>query len=254
MLFAKPVPDVVNNEDYREVINDIDGRLITMYRVARERPQEFYRWCRHTPYSQAEHQRAAAILADIGDRKDIEIAWAYLVKISQSFQNDLSAGWRTSINSKHLAYWWNRHIERLPQILDRLRHVFISQEDAIACIDRWDSPQTLFYVDPPYVNAHQGHYKGFTQEDFERLVDKLKSIQGSFVLSNYDNPYPPSDWEKHEIVVWCASDLRGRTRKLNVLPDASERQRTEIIWVCDRSRNIRSDLQHLIQRTQLNLF
>jgi site-specific DNA-adenine methylase len=134
-------------------------------------------------------------------------------------------------------------------------------EEALSFIERWDSPQTLHYLDPPYPGANQGHYDGYTIEDWQRLCDLLDSIQGSYVLSNYPQEFEPqSAHQRIEVDVITSASGQGRVgrnRDKSRAPTAEElgdRQRTEVLWVCDRSANMRSDLQQVVaQQRQGNL-
>lgn len=77
--------------------------------------------------------------------------------------------------------------------------------------------------DPPYPNTDQGHYKGYTQEDFEELVFLLTTIKGSFLLSNYPNDYADAyakqlGWERFEFSAMCSAAKNSRTK------------RTEVVW------------------------
>ena len=42
-------------------------------------------------------------------------------------------------------------------------------------------------MDPPYVGACQGHYDGYSQEDFNALIAVLTTLKGKFLLSSYRN-------------------------------------------------------------------
>jgi DNA adenine methylase len=50
-----------------------------------------------------------------------------------------------------------------------------------------DTPNAFCYCDPPYIGADQGHYDGYSQADFENLLDTLANMQGKFLLSSYRN-------------------------------------------------------------------
>ena len=50
---------------------------------------------------------------------------------------------------------------------------------------RYDTPESFFYIDPPYPGSNQGHYTGYSIEDLHELLELLKNIQGKFLLSNY---------------------------------------------------------------------
>ena len=147
--------------------------------------------------------------------------------------------------SENKASTWHNKKLQLSEILDRIKDVHISCEDAIRCIQRWDSPQTLFYCDPPYPNANQGHYSGYTIDDFELLCDTLDTIQGSYVLSNYPQEIEPqSAQQRVEIESVMSSKLSRGTRENN--------KRTEVLWVCDRSDNARNELKTVINSRQSN--
>jgi len=56
-------------------------------------------------------------------------------------------------------------------------------------INKYDSKETIFYVDPPYYGTEFQYYRGaehFGKEGHERLANVLKSIDGKFILSYYD--------------------------------------------------------------------
>jgi len=66
-----------------------------------------------------------------------------------------------------------------------LEQVQIENQDALKIIDIWDNKDAFFYCDPPYINTNQGHYKGYTKEDFEKLLILLSKVKGKFLLSSY---------------------------------------------------------------------
>jgi DNA adenine methylase len=69
----------------------------------------------------------------------------------------------------------------------RLQEVQIECCDAPRIIRSRDTAETFFYLDPPYVGSDQGHYDGYTQEDFNALLDLLETLKGKFLLSSYRN-------------------------------------------------------------------
>jgi DNA adenine methylase len=67
----------------------------------------------------------------------------------------------------------------------RFDNAIIECLDAVELIERYDTEDAFFYVDPPYFNANMGHYGGYTADDFERLLTTLSKIKGKFLLSCY---------------------------------------------------------------------
>ena len=246
VLFAKGKPAVTNTNHYREAVNDHDERLITLYRVARTQPDELQRWIDLTPYSQSEHTRAKQWLKEPG-HTELELAWAYYVSIQMSFANRCGSSWRTSVMSKNQAATWSNKQQRLPEAMERLRSVHIACEDAIRFIQRWDSPQTLFYCDPPYPGTDQGHYDGYTLEDWQRLCDALDNCQGSYVLSNYDQPTSPQS-ARQRVEIRAVSSAQKVNRDRTRMAERTNNERVEVLWICDRSASIRADLAPALQR------
>lgn len=202
VLFAKGSPLVTNDDYYHEIINDKDERLINMYRVFQTRFPEMLQRLSFTPMSESEHKRAKEILKD-ETASEIDRAWAYYVSINQSFSNILNVGWQRTnkVPARNMASVWKSSIDRLSDCFERLRNVQIACTDAIKCIEQFDSKDAFFYCDPPYPETDQGHYKGYTVADFQRLVDCLAEIKGQFILSNYNQPGItfPESWRKVEI-------------------------------------------------------
>jgi len=82
-------------------------------------------------------------------------------------------------------------------------------------IEKYDSPTTYFYVDPPYYIVGEGSYYSnhdFGRQDHERLANVLHGTQGKFSLSYYDfellNEWFPKNqysWETKEFVKGAAA-------------------------------------------------
>ncbi|HEX2867231.1 MAG TPA: DNA adenine methylase, partial [Ignavibacteriales bacterium] len=65
---------------------------------------------------------------------------------------------------------------------------------------KYDTPDTLFYLDPPYIAAEKYYEVPFTMEDHERLAALLKEIKGKFVLSYYDHPFIREQYSGYRIL------------------------------------------------------
>jgi DNA adenine methylase len=100
--------------------------------------------------------------------------------------------------------------------------VQIENVDAVYLIGRMDTPNTFFYIDPPYVGANQGHYGGYMQSHFETLSDKLATIKGKFLLSSYPNMYlskmaAKNGWNMKEMNMILHASRNSNKRKIEVL-------------------------------------
>lgn len=232
VFFAKPEPPVTNSDHYCEVVNDTDRRIVNFYRMLRDRPNDLVYACSMTPYSRVEHTETARQETD----DLVESARRWYVDIQQSFSNKSRSGWRTSAFGRNNADSWGRAIDRLGDCAKRMRRVYIECQDALRVIERWDSPQTFFYCDPPYPGSDQGHYAGYTQQDFDALVQTLDNCQGSFILSNYDQPNVPESWERHDFSAYCSASCKGRAgngrdkARTATKSELGNTKRTEVLW------------------------
>jgi len=242
VLFTKPSPTIGDKNYYREVINDIDGDLINFYRQLRENGPELIEKLQLTLHSEEEY----TIAKDFTDCDDLERARRYYVNISQSFANMLGVGWRRGVFGRNDAATWANKIAQLPEYLERLASIYISNTDSLKCIDQWDSPQTCFYCDPPYPNTNQGHYAGYTIEQYQSLIDKLDTIDGSFLLSNYEcGARIPESWERFEF----SSTMVASRKKTNL-----DKKRTEIVYRKITNETMRPELQKLFNAGKFDCF
>jgi DNA adenine methylase len=77
----------------------------------------------------------------------------------------------------------------LEEIHERLSGVVIERLPFAQLIARYDRPDTLFYLDPPYWGCEKDYGPGvFERADFERLAEQLFGIKGRFLLSLNDTP------------------------------------------------------------------
>ena len=67
----------------------------------------------------------------------------------------------------------------------RLKKTTIYNKDALDIINEQDKKDAFFYLDPPYPETYQKHYKGYSMQDFNKLTSLLKTIKGKFLLSCY---------------------------------------------------------------------
>ena len=81
-------------------------------------------------------------------------------------------------------------------------------------IRRYDRPETLFYLDPPYWGCEKDYGKDmFSRADFEQLADQLRNIQGCFLLSLNDVPGVRETFSAFEIEAVETTYTIGRKKE-----------------------------------------
>lgn len=236
VYFKKGLPPISNAHYYREVLNDTNKQLINFFKDMQDpiKRAELIDRLDWSLYSQDEHR----LSKDGGD------SFSFFVNAKMSFSNQLGAGFSTKIISQNSASMYFNSIEHLKLFRNRFKYTTVMNECALNVIKRMDSPQTCFYVDPPYPGANQGHYVGFSQSDFDKLIAVLDSCLGSVVLSCYNNASVPEHWVKHEFEVIASSkgitnENRNHAQKSSFRDNA---KRTECVWVKPNSMHMRKNI------------
>jgi len=170
-----------------EVINDISGDVTTLYRVLQEHYAYFIDMLRWRITSRAEFQRLVELPSD--RLTDLQRAARFLYLQRLAFGGKV-AGRNFGVDRRTPGRFDVTKLEpMLADLHERLAGVVVEQLPYADLIRRYDGPDVLFYLDPPYW-ACEGDYGAgvFEQADFERLADQLSGIQGSFILSINDTP------------------------------------------------------------------
>lgn len=173
---------------YLECINDINDNLINFYLQIQNNFEKLSMGIRSSLHSESMYKKAVAIYNGTRSADDIEKAIATWIVFSQSWNSSARAGWKfeQGYGGSHIAIVLE-HARRnfCPWLQERLKNVQISCRDAIQVIEDRDTPDTFFYLDPPYPGTNQGHYSGYTFDNLEKLLTILQNIKGKFALSNY---------------------------------------------------------------------
>lgn len=192
-----------------ESYNDIDAELVNFFTILRDQGEELIRVISLTPFSREELMLACEPAQDVPPlerarrfyvrarqtrtglaQKSSQGRWAHCVLTSRSGMSGAVSRWLGSVAG-------------LPEIINRLQRVQIENAPAIEVIQRYDTEETVFYLDPPYVHSSRGDTSAYgfemTDKDHEELSHVLHCIRGRAVLSGYrtklyDDLY--ADWKR----------------------------------------------------------
>ena len=234
-----------------EVYNDLDSDLVNLFRVLRDNAEELQAKLELTPYSREEFYFCRDHFEE-GD--NVERARRYFTKIRQSFSGNSmdwsssmtqSRGGMASTNSKVIGA-----INRMPEICARLRAVQIENVDFKRIISRYDTPNTLFYIDPPYLPETRAkgsanvYRHEMSQDDHLDLLNMLAGIRGKFVLSGYESNFytliaREQGWSVKMFDKDCSASCASRT---NGAKDSGKYRRTEYLWYNFGDRDVVVDV------------
>ncbi|MFP4410982.1 DNA cytosine methyltransferase [Coleofasciculus sp.] len=156
----------------------------------------------------------------------VECAVKFYIQCRITFAGG-GTGWASGYSPKSFDKKENSDHSHLVAIAKRIKNLQIYGEDALDIIRKFDSPDTLFYCDPPYVketrNSHTPYEYEF--ERHEELIALLGSIQGKAIISGY-----PSFKYASLLSGWNRKDTQGMT--------TSSKDAMECIWIKPTVRTI----------------
>ncbi|UCE26837.1 MAG: DNA adenine methylase [Candidatus Coatesbacteria bacterium] len=173
VLFAKERSSV-------EIYNDADGELVNLFKTVRDRPGGLSEALRFLPASREFYREL--LNGSCSDGDSVRRAAAYYFVLRNSFSCKPGAGFRSS-RAERSRYSMFADFTKWSERLDR---VYIEDLDFEDVIEKYDGPDTIFFVDPPYPGRERYYNGGFKPEDHERLRDVLAGTRGKWLLTYAD--------------------------------------------------------------------
>lgn len=174
---------------YQDVYNDLDGEIVNLFRMVRERGAELVAALELSPYSRAEFSLAYEQAADPLEAARRTVIRSFMGHGSNSHNRPTGFRRHSRMSGTSPCNDWRNYPPALVQIIERLQGVVIENRDALGLIAEQDSLDTLFYLDPPYVAStrDKGDDYRFEMTDAQHLelADLLHSVQGMVILSGY---------------------------------------------------------------------
>jgi DNA adenine methylase len=240
---------------YAEIYNDLDGAVVTLFRVLRDPVQaaELIRRLELTPFARAEFEAAYLATDD-----PIETARRLCIRSFMGFGSDghnpaTRTGFRANSNRSGTTpgHDWAHYPAALARVAARVAArvggLVIECRPAIEVMRAHDGPETLHYVDPPYLPATRsaksrrggGKYHAYAHEmtaaDHGALLACLRDLRGMVVLSGYpsaayDGALP--GWRR-VVIAALADGARARTECLWLNPAATARREHGPLWAVE---------------------
>lgn len=191
---------------YAEIYNDLDDDVVGLFRVLRDEllAGALRRRLELTPFARAEFEAAWEPSNDPVEEA-ARLITRSLMGFGSNAHGDKSRGHHTTgfrANSNRSgttpAHDWRNYPEALPAIVERLQGVIVEHRPAMRVMAAHDGPETLHYVDPPYLPETRNRLNPYdpkhryrhelTVEDHAELLAFLDGLEGMVVLSGYPSP------------------------------------------------------------------
>lgn len=220
-----------------EVYNDLDGNVVAFFRCLQQPAlrDELVQAITLTPYARAEFELAWEPTDDL-----VERARRTAIRAQMGFGSagatKGSTGLRTDTMRRYSTAQmdWAAYPPVLLAVAERFQQVLIENRPAADVLEQHDSPETLHFVDPPYVHstrmmrAQGGYRHEMTDDDHADLLGVLRDLHGMVVLSGYE-----SDLYADALPGWTSYQTQAR-----ISAGRGTGIRTEVVWLnpaCSRA-------------------
>lgn len=168
-----------------EVINDTNGELISLYLNAQRHLPEVQR--------QLENIVASRRLFDLAKQHpgltEIERAMSFLIRNRTSFAGKGEHFGVVKTKGGGVAISRESLTETLNAFHARLDKVIIENHPWPRIIKNYDSPDTFFFFDPPYLDAPTGQYDGWTEEQMQEFGEAVPRLKGKWIVTVDDSKF-----------------------------------------------------------------
>lgn len=173
-----------------EVYNDLHEDLVVFFRVLRDRPDELHAYLKKMEYSRGLHEEVADRWYRDGLRPTDSVVRAseYMFLLRSSFNCENSRTGFSAQPDMNKAMSMKRAVDNIHVFAERMRGVIIENRDWKVLVERYDTPDTFFYMDPPYLEVKEGYYgegDGFDHRDF---IETLDELEGKWLVSYGELP------------------------------------------------------------------
>lgn len=199
-----------------EVINDINSDLVNFYRCVRFHLDELIKeiqWVLSSRQEFTEMKKQPGLT-------DIQRAARWFRTISMSFGAD---GDSYGVQRKSGgAVNKSRHslMEKIDALNSRLDRVNVEHLDWERCIGLYDSKDTFFFVDPPYLGGKIKNYAAWSADDLRKLEGVLKDVKAKWILTMNDHPVTRGIFSQFKII--SLKRHRGIANRLGVATEYKE--------------------------------
>jgi DNA adenine methylase len=231
-----------------EIYNDLNSWLVNLYRVIRNQPDELINSLEFMPYSREEHNHGLKeynkLQADTDTLSDVEKAALFFLVIRSSFNAAPGSFTYSVVMSKAGAF--RNSIDLIMPAHKRFKEVLIECLPYYEVFTRYDSADTLFYLDPPYPKGTRVSPEVYTYEmsdnDHIEFCEKCLSLEGMCIISSYhnaiyDNILLDAGFYYKDIDVQSSATVINSTSFTNEKP-----RRTEVLYWNEATESRKSQL------------
>lgn len=205
-----------------ETVNDLDGNVVNLFEWIRNDPEKLAHEIHYTPYARQVYEDAYATTPEDSLQKAVNF---YIrLNMGHGFRTTgEKVGWKNDVQGREKSYAsmnWVNLPGKILEAAERLRGVQIENRPAVELMERFNYPNVLVYLDPPYVlcsrsEKRKQYQHEMSDRDHEELLKTAKLHQGPVLISGYDSELYNTelkDWYREEIT--CYSQIHSKKKEV----------------------------------------
>lgn len=219
-----------------EVFNDAFSGITDFYRCLKDEAKckAVVEWLELMPYSREMFTVCKEEWKNAGDIVERAAKWYYMLVCS--FGTLGRNFGRATAPTVNLAKKYHNKFDLFWPVHHRLKTVQIENQDWEQLVKDYDGPQTVFYMDPPYIYSDPGIYdQAWNLEKHKRLLQVIFELEGFVALSGYDNDlYNSMPWDSKytwETQITASSKAHTETNNLAGKEGMLSKKATEVLWI-----------------------
>lgn len=202
VLLAKPRSKV-------EVLNDINGDLIVLYRNLQYHLPELLR---ELDYLFSSRKALRDFIQQPGIT-EIQRAARFLLKNKTSFGGGMNSFAISKTTSAGAGFCRETHTALLGEAHKRLDNVVVENVPYERCLDLYDSRDSFFFLDPPYLDAPTGAYAGWTEKQMREFARRVHRLKGHWLATVDDSELNRELFADCQIEAVISKNQRVNVRK-----------------------------------------
>ena len=213
VLFNKP-------RSHIETVNDLDNNVVNLFEWIRKDPERLTREIYLTPYARRVYDAAFEAVPE--DSFERAVNFYIRLNMGHGFRTSGGrVGWKNDVQGRERAYAaqdWCNLPSKIIQAAERLRGVQIECMPAVELIQRFNYPNVLVCLDPPYVlSTRYGRQYRYEMDDkgHNELLDVVLAHKGPVIISGYESKLYNDrlqGWHKEEAT--CYSQTCSKKREV----------------------------------------
>lgn len=190
----------------REIYSDLEETIVNLMSVVKNDLETFKNIVEKIPYSKEVYLKYRDVYFSNGFKNLSSVDKAVVTYVTKRMSRGGLCGtfsWSSRIYSTGPAevHCWNSALNNLNLVHKRLKDVELYCDNAFNILKKYDSRDTLFYLDPPYLQSSRVSPNVYlfemTENQHCELAEICNGLQGKVLLSGY-----PSDLYNHLYKDW----------------------------------------------------